>query len=127
VWLGGDEPGRFTPGPAPATIEVDGWRLGLAVCKDTGVPRHAADTAALGIDAYLAGAVDAAEDAAVQDQRARRIAADHRVWVGIASFAGPTGGGYDRTAGRSRIWSPRGVVVAEAGPEPGAIARARLA
>ena len=30
------------------------WRLGLAICKDSGIPAHAADTAALGIDAYVA-------------------------------------------------------------------------
>ncbi|MFI7518512.1 carbon-nitrogen hydrolase family protein [Micromonospora globbae] len=126
MWLGGAEPAHFAPGPEPAVVEVDGWRLGLAVCKDTGVPRHAADTAALGIDAYVAGAVDRPEEAGVQDERARRIAADHGVWVGIASFAGATGGGYARTAGRSRIWSPQGRVVVAAGPEPGAVARAVL-
>ena len=43
MWLGTAEADRFTPGSKPAVLEVDGWRLGLAVCKDTGVPRHAAD------------------------------------------------------------------------------------
>ena len=57
MWLGQEEAERFSPGPEPRLITVGGWRLGLAVCKDTGVPRHAADTAALGIDAYLAGTV----------------------------------------------------------------------
>ncbi len=94
VWLGGDEPGRFSPGAGPAVLEVDGWRLGLAICKDTGVPQHASDTAALGIDAYVAGTCESADDAARQDERARRIATDHRVWVALASFAGPTGGGF---------------------------------
>jgi predicted amidohydrolase len=28
-------------------VDVDGWRLGLAICKDVGVPQHQADTAAL--------------------------------------------------------------------------------
>jgi predicted amidohydrolase len=127
IWLGGAEPEWFVPGTTPVALDVDGWRLGLAVCKDTGVPRHAADTAALGIDAYLAGATDSAVDAAIQEKRARRVAADHGVWVAIASFAGPTGGGYADTAGRSRIWSPDGRVVAEAGPEPGEVVRATLA
>jgi predicted amidohydrolase len=44
----------------------------------------------------------------------------------ISSFAGPTGGGHDSTAGRSGIWSPAGEVVAQVGPEVGAIARATL-
>ena len=51
MYLGDEEATRFTPGPEPCLITVDGWRLGLAVCKDTGVPAHAAATAALGIDA----------------------------------------------------------------------------
>ena len=53
MWLGGAEPERFAPGSEPAVLEVDGWRLGLAICKDTGIPQHASDTAALGIDAYV--------------------------------------------------------------------------
>lgn len=126
MWLGGAEPEHFAPGGEPAVAEVDGWRLGLAVCKDTGVPRHAADTAALGIDAYLAGVLEHAADAAVPAARARRIAAAHRVWVVVASFAGATGGGYTRAAGRSAVHSPDGAVIAQAGPEPGAIARATL-
>ncbi len=126
MWLGEAEAGRFTPGPAPAAVDVDGWRLGLAICKDTGVPRHAADTAALGVDAYLAGTVEHAHQAASQAERARRVAVEHRVWVAVASCAGPTGGGFARTAGRSGIWSPGGDPVAVAGPEPGGRARAAL-
>ncbi|HEX6423468.1 MAG TPA: carbon-nitrogen hydrolase family protein [Acidimicrobiales bacterium] len=126
MWLGGAECDRFAPGGEPSVVEVEGWRLGLAVCKDTGVPQHAADTAALGIDAYVAGVLETEEDIAVPDERARRVANDHRVWVAVASFAGSTGGGYDHAAGRSGIWSPDGVVVARAGPEVGAVARATL-
>ena len=126
MWLGGSEPGRFAPGGAPAVLDVDDWRLGLAICRDTGVPRHAADTAALGIDAYVAGVLESAADAAVPEERARRIAADHNVWVVVASFAGSTGGGYAHAAGCSGIWAPDGVAVAGAGPEAGAIARATL-
>ena len=126
MWLGTVEAERFEPGSEPAAIEVDGWRLGLAICKDTGVPQHAADTAALGIDVYAAGVLDSADDAAAQQERARRAAADHHVWVAVASFAGSTGGGFDQAAGGSAIWTPDGVVIAEAGPEPGAIAQATL-
>jgi predicted amidohydrolase len=107
-------------------IDVDGWRLGLAICKDTGIPQHASDTAALGIDVYVAGVLESAEDAAVPAERARRVATDHHVWVAVASFAGSTGGGYDEAAGGSGIWSSDGVVIAQAGPETGAIARATL-
>jgi predicted amidohydrolase len=126
MWLGGAEVQRFWPGGTPARIDVDDWRLGLAICKDTGVAQHAAETVALGIDAYLAGVLEFEADAHVPEERARRIAAAHHVWVAMASFAGSTGGGYDKAAGRSGIWSPAETTVARAGPEPGAIARAKI-
>jgi predicted amidohydrolase len=126
MWLGAAESDRFTRGDKPAALEVDGWRLGLAICKDTGIRQHASDTAALGIDAYLAGTLESAEKAALQDERARRVASEHDVWVAVASFAGSTVGGFAQAAGRSAIWASDGVVIARAGPEPGAIARATL-
>jgi predicted amidohydrolase len=126
MWLGGAEPDRFVPGTGPAVLAVDGWRLGLAICKDTGVPRHAADTAALGIDAYLAGLVDTAADRPIQEERAGRIVADHRVWVAFASCAAPTGGGFADPAGRSSIRDPDGVVVARAGTGTGEVVTATL-
>jgi predicted amidohydrolase len=126
MWLGGAETGLFASGDQPSVIDVDGHRLGLAVCRDTGIPQHAIDTVALGIDAYVAGVLEAEEDGAVPGERSARIARDHGVWVAIASFAGSTGGGYDRAAGRSIIRSADGSVAAEAGPEVGAIARAAI-
>jgi predicted amidohydrolase len=126
TWLGGAESTAFSPGDGPAILEVDGWRLGLAICRDTRVPQHAAAAAALGMDAYVAGVCESAADATVPGQRARRVAADHHVWVVIASFAGSTGGGYDPAAGHSGIWTSAGAVVNQTGPETGAIARARL-
>jgi predicted amidohydrolase len=127
LWLAPAEAERFAPGDKPAVLDVDGWRLGLAICKDVGVPQHQADTAALGIDAYLAGTVMSADERALQDERASRIAASMRTWVAIASFAGATGGGYSECAGRSGLWSPDGNAVAQAGEEPGEIVIARLA
>ncbi|MFF6784042.1 nitrilase-related carbon-nitrogen hydrolase [Streptomyces sp. NPDC012510] len=123
VHLHGSEAVDFVPGQ-PAVIDVDGVRLGLAVCRDTGIPAHAARTAALGIDGYVAGVVHADHEAEVHGERARRVAADHGVWVAMAAFAGPTGGGFDRTSGRSGIWSADGVLLAEASPAPDEVARA---
>jgi predicted amidohydrolase len=123
---GAVEARRFVPGPCPEVIEVGGWRLGLAVCRDTGIESHAARTAALGIDVYVAGLVDHADEDVIQEERALRVAADHRIWVAFASFAGPTGGGFSDTAGRSGIWSPDGTLVDRADRSPGGIARATL-
>lgn len=123
MYLHGEEADRFVPGE-PVVIEVDGWRLGLAVCRDTGIAEHAAKTAALGMHGYVAGVVHADHEAEVHGERARRAAADHGVWVATAAFAGPTGGGFDRTSGRSGIWSARGELLAEASAEPDDLARA---
>lgn len=123
---GGSETRRFSPGERPAVLTVEGWRLGLAICRDTGLPQHAANTAALGIDVYVAGIVHGESEAEVHAERARRICADHHVWVVISSFAGSTGEGYAPAAGRSGIWAPDGTLVTQAGPRAGEIARATL-
>lgn len=117
---------RFLPGAGPAVLEVDGWRLGLAICRDTGIAQHAADTAELGIDAYVAGVADEPAADVVLAERARRISTTYGAWVAISSFAGPTSSVYAATAGRSGIWAPNGSVAARAGRAPGEIARATL-
>jgi predicted amidohydrolase len=126
LWLGKADAGRFAPGDKPAVLEVDGWRLGLAICKDVSVPQHQVDTAALGIDAYVAGTVMTAGERILQEERASRIAASLGVWVAIASFAGATGGGYTDCAGRSGLWSADGALAAQAGTGPGGIVSALL-
>ncbi len=122
IHLGGAEPRSLVPGVGPSVFEVDGWRLGLAVCRDTGRPEHAAATVALGIDVYVAGVLEMAVDEAVPEARARRVARDHAIPVAIASFAGSTAGGYDSAAGRSGIWLTDGAVGARAGATPGEVA-----
>jgi predicted amidohydrolase len=124
--LGGDEPVRFAQGNGAVAIDVDGWRIGVGICKDTGVEQHVTEVAALGVDAYLAGLVHRPDEVGVQDERGLRIARACRCHVAFASFAGPTGGGYEQTAGASTIWAPNGTVLARAGTEPGALAAARL-
>ncbi|MGB5756167.1 MAG: carbon-nitrogen hydrolase family protein [Acidimicrobiales bacterium] len=126
MWLGGDEPATHTAGTEPSVIVVDGWRLGLAICKDTGVAEHAIATASLGIDAYVAGVCETEADRDVQPARAARVIDDHRVWVAVASFAGPTGGGFDETAGRSTVWRPDGSIAATVDRRPGRIARTTI-
>lgn len=121
-FLGGAEPERFTPGSEPVVLNVDGWRIGLAICRDTGIPQHDADLAKLGIDVYAAAVLEHSGDEAITQQRAARIAREHGVWVAIASFAGSTGEGYTHAAGRSRIWDPSGREIAMAGTEPGEFA-----
>ncbi|GAA4719665.1 carbon-nitrogen hydrolase family protein [Phytohabitans rumicis] len=117
---------RFSPGDGPAVLEVDGWRLGLAICRDTRFAEHDAATAALGMDVYVAAVLDHASQAHVPVERAQRVIADHGVWVATASYAGSTGGGFDQAAGGSAIWAPDGRTLAQAGPEPGHVIHALL-
>ncbi len=125
--LGAEEAKRFVAGPAPVVLDVGGWRLGLAVCKDFNTPQHQADTVALGIDCYLAGTVKHDHEAAAQSDRASKLAAQHGMWVAVASCAGPSGSGFDRTAGCSGIWDRAGNAVARTGPEVGGLVRATVA
>ena len=125
-WLGDREATRFARGDGPTVLEVDGWRLGLGICKDTGAAQHTAGTAALGVDAYVAGLVHRPEELPEQEARAVVIARTCRAYVVFASFAGPTGDVFTETAGSSAIWSPDGVAVARAGPDVGNIVVATL-
>ncbi len=121
MWLSDAEARSFVAGDRPATIEVRGWRLGLAICKDTGVTQHASDTVDLGVDMYVAGVLEYHTDADVQPQRARRVASDHGIWVAVASFAGQTGEGFSAAAGGSSIWRPDGTAAASAGTHTGEV------
>jgi predicted amidohydrolase len=125
-YLGGDEPARFAPGDGPVAIDLDGWRVGLGICKDTGVEQHIAETAALDVDLYVAGLAHLPEELEMQDERGLRIARACRAYVAFASFAGPTGGGFDQTAGTSTIWAPDGTPLGRAGVEAGTFTRAVL-
>ena len=126
LYPGDEEAGRFAPGPAPVAFEVDGWRLGLAICRDTSIARHSADTAELGIDAYVACTLMFDHETDLQNARSAEIARRHRVWVAVASFAGSTGEGYERCAGCSGVWAPDGTLLSQVGPAPGTFARAEL-
>lgn len=125
-WLGDREATRFARGDGSTVLEVDGWRLGLGICKDTGSAQHVVGTAALGVDAYLAGLAHRPSELPEQEARAVVIARTCRAYVVFASFAGPTGDVFTETAGSSAIWSPDGIAVARAGPEVGGTAAAIL-
>jgi predicted amidohydrolase len=125
-WLGEEECVRFSPGDEATVLEVDGWRIGVGICKDTGVQEHVERMAELEIHAYCAGLVHLPEELDRQEERAVSIALRCRAFVAFASFAGPTGGGYTRTAGSSAIWSCTGHALARAGTLAGELATVTL-
>lgn len=120
-WLHGDEFLRFTPGSGPTTTEVDGWVIGMAICKDTGASQHTATMAGLGVDLYAAGVVDVWADVVECRARAFVISRALGAPVAIASFAGPTGGGFTETAGHSAIYASDGQPLAAADDRPGRV------
>ena len=126
TWLGGDEAEHFATGDGPTVLTVDGWRLGLGICKDTGSAQHTAGTAALDIDVYVAGVVHRPDELAEQEARATVIARTCQAYTVIASAAGAVGEDYPDTCGASAIWAPNGLAVTRAGREPDDIARATL-
>ncbi|MBP0448313.1 carbon-nitrogen hydrolase family protein [Kitasatospora sp. RG8] len=124
IRLHGPEGDRFTPGDRPAVLELDGRRLGLAICADAAFPEHAEQLAALGIDAYVASTLYGDDPVALarRDSQVRDRTAAHGVW-GVLSTSAGASGEYPRTSGGSGFWAPGGTLVAQAGAEPGAVVR----
>ncbi|MFD9466695.1 hypothetical protein [Streptomyces sp. NPDC060027] len=86
------------------------------------MPEHAAQTAELGIDAYVAGTLygEGPEQSARRDTHMRERARAHGVWVVLSTAAGPSGE-YKETSGGSGVWSPDGSLVAQSRPAPGEV------
>ncbi|WP_129789984.1 nitrilase-related carbon-nitrogen hydrolase [Promicromonospora panici] len=124
-------PGPLTvavaPGEKPAVMVLDGWRLGLAICFDAATPQHAADTAALGMDAYVASTLYGAspDSPARRDGHMRDRAAAHGIWVVLSTAAGPSGE-FAETSGGSGVWAPGGNLHVQAGTRAGDVAVATL-
>ncbi len=120
--LSDDEARAFTAGDGPRRLNVDGWWIGLGICKDTRSPDHIDGTLALGIDLYVAGLVHHDHELPQQDERAARIVERGQVPVAFASAAGSAGPTYPRAAGHSCIWAADGTILARSGATPGEIA-----
>lgn len=125
-WLGAPERAHFIPGDGPTVLGVDSWRVGLGICKDTGVSAHVKGVAALDVDLYVAGVLHHDHELEEQEDRAVRIAQTCQSYVIFASFAGSTGEGFDVAAGNSAIWDPQGQRLARTTDRPGSIVQATL-
>ncbi|MEV6549694.1 carbon-nitrogen hydrolase family protein [Streptomyces sp. NPDC051597] len=105
----------YRPGSAGLTLDVDGWRLGLGVCYDSGFPEHARAAALDGCHAYVVGALFGVGNGYHESRvwfPARAL--DNTVYAVLANHVGRTGE-WD-TCGSSAVWGPDGRLVAEAGP-----------
>ena len=106
----------YRPGTSGCTIELDGWRLGLGVCYDSGFPEHARAAALDGCHAYLVGALFSIGHGHHESRTwfpARAL--DNTVYTVLANHIGETGGWH--TCGASAVWAPDGRLIAEAGQD----------
>jgi len=109
------EHGIYRPGSSGASLEVDGWRLGLGVCYDSGFPEHARAAAFDGCHAYLVGALFSVGNGYHESRMwfpARSF--DNTMYTLLANHVGTTGGW--QACGSSAVWDPTGRLIAEAGP-----------
>ena len=102
---------------------VDGWVVGLAICRDTGQSQHTAQMAGHDVD-LDAASVKTPADVAECQARGFVISRALAVPVAIASFAGATGGGFHQTVGHSTIFAADGSKLAEADELPSSLVRA---
>lgn len=112
VWLHGPERQHFSPGDRAAVLDLDGWRIALAICLDTARPAHAGEAAKAGADIYAVSALYAAgEDHRLALHLGAR-AMDHRMFSVLANLGGTTACG--PSAGGSGFWGPDGLVIRQA-------------
>ncbi|MFI8084144.1 carbon-nitrogen hydrolase family protein [Kitasatospora sp. NPDC086009] len=106
----------YRPGTTGCTLQLDGWRLGLGICYDSGFPEHARAAALDGCHAYLVGALFSVGHGHHESRTwfpARAL--DNTLYTVLANHIGTTGGW--NTCGASAVWSPDGRLLAEAGPD----------
>ncbi|MEV7927370.1 carbon-nitrogen hydrolase family protein [Kitasatospora sp. NPDC088779] len=106
----------YRPGAAGCTLELDGWRLGLGVCYDSGFPEHPRAAALDGCHAYLVGALFSVGHGHHESRTwfpARAL--DNTLYTVLANHIGHTGGWH--TCGGSAVWAPDGRLLAEAGED----------
>ncbi|WP_189546565.1 carbon-nitrogen hydrolase family protein [Streptomyces gelaticus] len=103
----------FSPGTSGCTLTVDGWRLGLGICWDSGYPEHARVAALDGCHTYPVGAMfgrgaGAHQRATVFPARAL----DNTSYVPLANHSGPSGPYHG--CGGSAVWNPDGTLLVNA-------------
>ena len=109
----GERAAGFASGPGGCTVTLDGWRLGLGICWDSGFPEHARAAALDGCHGYLVGAMFGEGPGA--HQRATVFPAralDNTCYVVLANHNSPSGP--YRGCGGSAVWGPDGHLLADA-------------
>lgn len=112
VWLHGPERPYFRAGDQTVILDLDGWRIALAICRDAARPVHAGEAAVAGADVYAVSALYAAgEDHRLALHLGARTM-DNRMFSVLANLGGTTDSG--PSAGGSGFWGPDGLVLRQA-------------
>ncbi len=115
-YLHRDERELFEPGVSSPLLEIDGWRIALAVCYDAAAPEHALEMAGKGADVYAVSALYTEGQERRLDVHPAARAMDHRMYALVGNLAG-AGAGW-RSCGGSGVWHPDGRRLVEAGLGP---------
>ncbi|MEW2547613.1 carbon-nitrogen hydrolase family protein [Streptomyces sp. NPDC047002] len=119
-----DEAALFRAGRHTSVLDVDGWRLGLAICYDMSFPEHARAAAVAGADAYVCASAFASGN----EHRARVYMAARALENTVYSvFVNPVGGPADRPcSGASLLYGPDGTLLTEAQADKEQVLTARF-
>ncbi len=102
----------FTAGRGGELIDLDGTRVALAICRDAAFAEHAARAAEAAATVYAASVMIDETGYERKSELLRRWAVEHGMAILMANYAGKTGG--ETSAGKSRIWTETGDVIANA-------------
>ena len=112
VWLHGPERLSFSAGDSVRILDLDGWKIALAICLDGARPVHAGEAAEAGADIYAVSALYAAGEDHRLALHLGAGAMDHRMFSVLANLGGSTE--FGPSAGGSGFWGPDGRVIRQA-------------
>ena len=110
--LHGQEKDIFEAGEGAVLVELDGWKIALAICFDAAVPAHSTDAAGAGADAYAVSAVYTREEEHRLGLHLGARAMDNRMFGILANLGGTTPLG--PSCGLSGFWGPDGLLMKRA-------------
>lgn len=124
--LGGEEPHRFSPGDGPTILDLNGLRVGVGICRDTGTDEHVEGIASLGVDVYAAGLVHLPQELWRTGRPWETYRSSLSRTRSFREFRRSDWWWFVTTAGRSTVWDADGAWLARAGADPGELIRARI-
>lgn len=104
--LHGQEREAFAAGDGAVVIELDGWKIALAICFDAAVPAHSTGAAQAGADIYAVSALYTQAEERRLGLHLGARAMDNRMFALLANLGGSTALG--PSCGLSGFWGPDG-------------------